>query len=114
MAAQTHSATLMVKMIETSPALLERFKKEDLIPVLKELAPAAEALSDPAYYGDKALYRIAVTVLGLLTLFSAVGSFVLVLGGKDTPEVLVALGSAAVGGLVGLFAPSPITKETVR
>jgi hypothetical protein len=46
-------------------------------------------------------------VLGALALIAAIGSIVLVSLGNDTPEVLVALGSAAVGALVGLFAPSP-------
>lgn len=56
------------------------------------------------------LYRVAVIVLGALTLIAAIGSIGLVAVGKTTPEVLVALGSAAVGALVGLFAPTPSGK----
>ena len=32
----------------------------------------------------------------------------LALSKQSTPEVLVALGSAAIGGLAGLLAPSPL------
>lgn len=63
------------------------------------------------YPEDKVLYRIAVLVLGLLALIAAVGSIILVLSGEDTPEVLVSLGSAAVGALVGLFAKSPTSTD---
>lgn len=109
MEVQTRSAGQMIKMFSADPALLERLKA-DPIPVLEETAPKAEAIIDAAYRGDKVLYRIAVIVLGSLTLIAALGSVILVFGGKTTPEVLVALGSAAVGALVGLFAPSPTGK----
>ena len=109
MEVQTRSAGQMVKMFSADPVLLERLKTEP-IKVLKETAAKAEALSKPAYIGDIVLYRIAVIVLGSLALIAAVGSVIFVLGGKTTPEVLVALGSAAVGALVGLFAPSPTGK----
>lgn len=66
------------------------------------------AASDvPAYRGDKWLYRLAVSVLGALALVAAVGAIWLVVNGKTTPESVVALGSASVGALVGLFATPP-------
>jgi hypothetical protein len=87
---------------------MARLKTEtDPGPVLKEVAKIAD---ERGWTEDKLLYRIAVIVLGLLTLIAALGSIVLVAVGKTTPEVLVALGSAAVGALVGLFAPSPSGK----
>jgi hypothetical protein len=103
------SAQQMVKIFETDKALVKRLKA-DPIPVLKETAVRAEEKTAPAYYGDKLLYRIAVIVLCLLALTAAIGSLVLALQGKTMPEALVALGSAAVGALVGLFAPSPTGK----
>lgn len=103
---QSRSAAQMVKLFEEDPKRLERLQV-DPIPVLRETATLAEATSEPAYRGDMLLYRIAVIVLGLLALIAAVGSVVLASAGTTTPEVLVALGSAAVGALVGLFAPSP-------
>jgi hypothetical protein len=52
-----------------------------------------------------------VAALGASLLVSLVGAIVLVMvTSKDTPPVLVALGSAAVGALAGLLAPSPAGK----
>ena len=55
------------------------------------------------------LYRL-VAVLGLTVVGSITGAIVLALGGQSTPEVLVALGSAAIGGPAGLLAPSPLNR----
>jgi hypothetical protein len=35
---------------------------------------------------------------------------VLTLSGQSAPELIVALGSAAIGGLAGLLAPSPLNR----
>ena len=108
MAEQMRSVDRMVKMFAEDAKLMARLKADpDPIPVLQETATKAKAESEPAYIGDKLLYRIAVIVLGLLALIAAIGSIGLVATSRTTPEVLVALGSAAVGALVGLFAPSP-------
>ncbi|MFC1885036.1 hypothetical protein ACFL2O_09720 [Thermodesulfobacteriota bacterium] len=108
---QMRSVDRMVKMFAEDSKLIERLKSDpDPIPVLKETATKVKAEDKPAYFGDKLLYRIAVIVLGSLALMAAVGSIVLVGMSKTTPEVLVALGSAAVGALVGLFAPTPTGK----
>jgi hypothetical protein len=56
------------------------------------------------------LYRIVVAVLGLTVVTSVAGAIVLALSELSTPEVLVALGSAAIGGLAGLLAPSPLNR----
>lgn len=110
MAEQIRSAERMVKMFKEDASLQARLKSDpDPIPVLQETATKAEA-REPAYRDDIVLYRIAVIVLGSLSLLAALGSIGLVATGKTTPEVLVALGSAAVGALVGLFAPSPTSK----
>jgi hypothetical protein len=56
------------------------------------------------------LYRIVVAVLGVTVVASMVGAILLTLRGHSTPEVIVALGSAAIGGLAGLLAPSPLKR----
>jgi hypothetical protein len=61
-------------------------------------------------YNDVWLFRIVVAVLGLTVVGSVVGAILLALSGQSTPEVLVALGSAAIGGLAGLLAPSPFNR----
>lgn len=60
------------------------------------------------YKNDVWLYRIVVITLGLSVLASLIGGIVLAVQDRQPPELLVALGSAAVGGLAGLLAPSPL------
>jgi hypothetical protein len=108
---QIRSAEQMVKMFEEDPKLLTKLTNDaNPIKILRDTAVKAEALSEPVYFNDRLLYRIAVCVLASLALLAAIGSIILVLMNKTTPEVLVSLGSAAAGALVGLFAPSPISK----
>jgi hypothetical protein len=97
----------MLRIVTGDPQRLEALKTNPL-PELQKLCDEAKALAP--WSGDVLLYRIAVVVLSSLALIAAIGSIVLVIAGKTTPEVLVALGSAGVGALVGLFAPSPTGK----
>jgi hypothetical protein len=101
---RARSADEMMRIVTANPQRLEALKANPL-PELQKLTDEAKAATP--WSGDIVLYRIAVIVLGSLALIAAIGSIVLVMNGKTTPEVLVALGSAAVGALVGLFAPSP-------
>ena len=59
---------------------------------------------------DKWIYRIVVGVLGLTVVSSILGTIALAMADRSTPEVIVALGSAAIGGLAGLLAPSPMNR----
>ncbi len=59
---------------------------------------------------DKWIYRWVVFALGLAVLMTIGGA--IYLAAKEppvpsTPEILVAIGSASVGALAGLLAPSP-------
>jgi hypothetical protein len=108
MEGQIRSADQMVKIVMENPARLAALKANPL-PELEKLRSDA-VMATPAYYGDRMLYRIAVLVLGSLALLAALGSLILAYVGKTIPEGLVALGSAAGGALVGLFAPSPASK----
>ena len=56
---------------------------------------------------DHWIYRAVVVVLGFMVVSSLVGTIVLVMTDHSTPEIIVALGSAAIGGLAGLLAPAP-------
>ncbi len=100
-------AQQVFRVFKEDQDLLRRLKTEpDPLKVIQEAVDTAER----TWQTDRALYRIAVGVLGALTLIAAIGAIVLVALGKTTPEVLVSLGSAAVGALVGLFAPSLTSK----
>jgi len=59
---------------------------------------------------DPWVYRIVVLILGLVVLASLVGTIMLTIQDRSTPELLIALGSAAMGGLAGLLAPSPMNQ----
>lgn len=54
------------------------------------------------------VYKIVVASLGLAVLIALVGAIIL-LAQKDNPDLAVpsAIGSAAVGALAGLLAPTP-------
>ncbi|NUN94320.1 MAG: hypothetical protein HUU04_11150 [Verrucomicrobiae bacterium] len=56
---------------------------------------------------DAWIYRIVVSALGLVALLAVGGAALLAYTGKSAPEGLIAIGSAAVGALAGLLAPSP-------
>ena len=56
---------------------------------------------------DVWLYRIVV-ILGLTVVVSVAGTILMTMADQSTPEVIVALGSAAIGGLTGLSTPSPL------
>ncbi len=62
------------------------------------------------YRHDVWVYRIVVITLGLSVLSSLIGGILLAVQDRQPPELLVALGSAAVGGLAGLLAPSPFNR----
>ncbi len=46
-------------------------------------------------------YRMVVAVLGLTVVPSVAGTLLQAMADLSTPEVIVALGSAAIGGLAG-------------
>ncbi len=80
---------------------LQKALKEDPVKAVEEMD-----IGNPLER-DVWIYRIVVSVLGLTVVLSVAGAILLVSIDKKTPEVLVALGSAAVGALAGLLAPSP-------
>jgi hypothetical protein len=65
---------------------------------------------------DKFIYRTVVVVLGLTVLATVIGGVVIVVVGQGNqliklPGAVVAIGSAAVGALAGLLAPSPARRQ---
>jgi len=59
---------------------------------------------------DVWLYRMVVVILGQSVLGSLIGAILLAIEDRNPPGLLVALGSAAIGGLAGLLAPSPLNR----
>jgi hypothetical protein len=67
--------------------------------------------NEQAQIPDKWLYRIVVLALAIVALFVVGGGVVLYgLSRATLPTVVWSIGSAAVGGLAGLLAPSPIKR----
>jgi hypothetical protein len=110
MAAQ-YTAKMLAERIANNPALQEEVKANP--------ATAVNALADdvvhslpPALQSDPWVYRMVVSFLGLAVIVSVVGAIVLVYAGeKSTPDILTAIGSAAVGALAGLLAPTPAARS---
>ena len=59
---------------------------------------------------DVWLYRMIIAALGLTVVASVVGAITLAMTGQPTPEVLVALGSAALGGMAGFLVPTHLNR----
>ena len=59
---------------------------------------------------DVWLYRMIIATLGLTVVASVVGAITLAMTGQSTPELLVALGSAAIGGLAGFLVPTHLNR----
>lgn len=96
---QIRSATDVIAKINEDPAFEAAVKANP--------AAAIAGLASSPLNTDTLIYRIVVTSLGLTILISLIGIFVMAFYGKLIPEGAVALGSAAVGALAGLLAPSP-------
>lgn len=95
--------TSLATAVQQSPEL-PAAKREQL---LHQIQTAKES----ALTSDKWVYRIVVSVLGLAVLLALILSFWFAWGtDKALPDIFLALGSAAVGALAGLLAPSPLTR----
>jgi hypothetical protein len=97
------------EQLERDPELAEEIKKDPSGTIARVAGPP------PPLQTDVWIYRVVVGALGLTVLLTIAGSIYLTaLGqgdGRKVPEVLVAIGSAAVGALAGLLAPSPTQKS---
>lgn len=91
----------LLDTIKSNPAVPDDIKKK----AEDTLGPG------PVYVSDVVIYRIVVIVLGATVILTVAGGLGLAfLGSPDNykiPPELIALGSAAVGALAGLLAPSP-------
>lgn len=94
----------LVRAVNSDEGLRERLRTEPAA-VLSELAA-----SRPAYHADRWIYRIVVLILGLVvltTLAMTIVHYFQSANGTTMPDLLISLGSAALGALAGLLAPNP-------
>jgi hypothetical protein len=105
MSERVRSADKLLSITLESPEKLQALRDnptDELPKIVKE----AKQLTGESFIISN-IYVIVVSALGLVGLIAIIGAIILSALSKDAPQVLVALGSAAVGGLVGLLAPSP-------
>ena len=100
------SVDLLTSNILGNPDLVAQLK-QDPVTVLHQQAAVAKA--GTPLDTDPIIYRIVVSCLGAAMILTAFGLIALTWNNSTIPEGLVALGSAAVGALAGLLAPSPRT-----
>lgn len=95
-----NSQKLMNMQIETLKG------RHDVPDDIKEFV---QTIADHPIQTDEWIYRLVVFFLGLVILATVCGGIYLAtLGGSvEVPDGIVAIGSAAVGALAGLLAPSP-------
>ncbi|AKF87416.1 hypothetical protein MFUL124B02_42510 [Myxococcus fulvus 124B02] len=69
----------------------------------------ARSITESPLATDRWIYRLVVIFLGIVALTSLLGGVVLTYfePEQSMPQMLVALGSTAVGALAGLLVPSP-------
>lgn len=98
----------MTTSVRTISQLRARIAREpDLRDALSSDPETTLARIDAQPVPDTWIYRIVVISLGLAVLSCIIGAIVLSALGKPIPELLIALGSGAIGALAGLLAPSP-------
>ena len=100
-ARKSYSAAELAVRVANEPELEAEFKKNP--------ASALAAIAAPLQT-DAWIYRIVVSALGLAVVLAVIGAVLLAALGNESPQILIALGSAAVGALAGLLAPSPSGK----
>ncbi len=73
-----------------------------------KLLESLQKLSAPLQ-SDRWIFRLVVVFLGVAVLLTIIlGFYLSIKTAASIPEGLIALGSAAVGALAGLLAPSPM------
>jgi len=90
----------LTTMIANDKSLEDEIKKDPIKGIAKITEHPLEI--------DKWIYRIVVLMLGLTVLLAAYGAINLAGTAKaEIPDILIAIGSAAVGALAGLLTPTP-------
>jgi hypothetical protein len=101
------SADLMKYKILGSPTLLQQLQTDPKGTLETVAEEVTKTLPPPAYITDQWTYRIVVIALGIVVISAMIGGVYLAVNGKTIPDVLTALGAAAIGALAGLLTPLP-------
>ena len=109
------SADALVNHLLNTPGLLDQVKVNPEDTLRKVAKEVTRDLPSPAFVSDRWTYRIVVLSLGIVCIAAIGGAIYLSAiapagGTPNIPDVLTALGAAAIGALAGLLAPSPANK----
>ncbi len=110
MAEQIRSAELLVKTALATPGVLDELKTKPE-ETLKKLETQVIQQLPRAFEQDRLIYRMVVGSLGIVVIAVVFGTIYLTVKSASPtvqiPDILTALGSAAIGALAGILAPSP-------
>lgn len=112
MSAIPRSADMLVNLLLSRPGELEKLKQNPEKTLRDLAAETTQTLIPPVTKREVGLYYIVVSALAFVAVVAVCGSIYLTVtmapnGTVQIPDVMTALGSAAIGALAGLLAPSP-------
>jgi hypothetical protein len=87
--------------------MLETTNGQAASPLPKRAQAAEEQNQIAALEREEWIYRIVVGVFGVVMLVVSVRAFQLTVAEHEVPDLLIALGSGAIGALAGVLALSP-------
>ena len=105
------SAEELLRRVMTQPELIEKIKTDpakEIQGLVSQVTKEIPAMPPLEY--DVWIYRMVVTALGVVIVLSVAGAIYLTAIKVEIPDILTAIGSAAVGALAGLLSPSPSQK----
>jgi hypothetical protein len=108
------SANLLVDIVLNTPGLLDQVKVNPEETLRKLATETTKNLPPPPMVRESGIYYIVVSSLGFVAIAAMLGAIYLSTTSTTAqiPDVLTALGSAAIGALAGVLAPSPTRKTT--
>lgn len=104
---EIRSAEELVKRVAIEPGLEEQIRHAPLESLRLLATEVTRDIPKRPMDTDPWIYRIIVLFLGLVIFSTVLGCILLSMRQVNVPETLTALGSAAVGALAGLLAPTP-------
>ena len=101
-----NSLEQLARYLEADTELADKIRQDPV----KELRSIASNVIFPQ--SDIWIYRVVVCILGLVLIIVVADAVYLNVDGKAVSEILISIGSTALGALAGLLAPSPIRTQS--
>lgn len=107
----SYSTNLVNVLTERSADLAAAQDPEKVRTMISAAEVEAQKRTEPAYISDRYVYRVTVWVLGFAVIIVAIAQSILAFKFNShavIPDGLIAIGSAAIGALAGLLAPTAV------